>query len=306
MRMPTHGLMANHLFLRARIINSIRRFFQSNRYLEIETPIRIPAPAPETHIDAVPSGNRYLHTSPEILMKRMMAAGLDRIFQICRCFRDGERGRKHLPEFTLLEWYRADADYHDLMEETEALIGSIAGEMGTGSLLTYQGHVIDLSPPWKRLSVEQAFDEYASVSLETALLNERFDEIMGLEIEPELGIGRPLFLFDYPAACGSLARVKSDRPNMVERFELYIAGVELCNAFTELTDPTEQRTRFSAERLAREKAGKDPYPMPEKFLTTLENMPECAGNALGIDRLVMLLADTDRIDDVVAFTPESL
>jgi lysyl-tRNA synthetase class 2 len=156
------------------------------------------------------------------------------------------------------------------------------------------------------LAVAAAFERYGSLSMADALAAGRFDEIMGLEIEPRLGRPRPQFLQDYPAVQGALARLRPDKPWVAERFELYIAGLELCNAFSELNDPAQQRQRFETEMAARRAAGREVGPMPEKFLAALGAMPEAAGNALGVDRLVMLLTDRARIDDVVAFTPEEL
>lgn len=299
------GIRANLAF-RARVIQAIRRFFDRHAYLEVETPYRLPCQAPEAHIDPQPSGDWFLQTSPELCMKRLLAAGYPRLFQICRCHRSGERGARHLPEFTLLEWYRAGADYHDMMGETEGLIRFVASELGLGEDLVYQGTALDLRPSWPRLSVAAAFERYGSLSMTAALEAGRFDDIIGLEIEPCLGHPRPQFLFDYPAVQGALARLRPDKPAVAERFELYIAGLELCNAFSELTDPDEQRRRFEEEMAARRAGGKTVGPMPEKFLAALAAMPEAAGNALGVDRLAMLLADQAKIDDVVAFTPEEL
>jgi elongation factor P--(R)-beta-lysine ligase len=295
-----------NLILRAKIMAAIRRFFDNHDFLEVQTPVRMPAPAPEAHIDAQPSGRCYLQTSPELYMKRLMAAGYQRIYQVCPCFRRKERGKRHLPELTLLEWYVTPGDYKIMMSQTMALIRYVADWVGSGQKLSYHGNPIDLASPWDRLSVKAAFDRFGSLSMEAALKARRFDEIMGLEIEPNLGIDRPLFLYDYPASAGALARLKEDDPTMVERCELYMAGLELCNAFSELTDAKEQRQRFERELNLRKKAGKNVYPMPENFLKVLDQMPKAGGNALGVDRLVMLFCDTDKIDDVVAFTPEEL
>jgi len=295
-----------NLRLRARIIRTVRQFFAENDYLEVETPIRIPAPAPETHIDAQPSGSWFLQTSPELCMKRLLAAGYPRIFQICKCFRRNERGRRHLPELTLLEWYTAGHDYSDMMTQCEALLTEVANSIGFRDEVCYQGRRIDLSLPWPRMTVAEAFKRLAGISVKQTMEEERFEEVLALEIEPRLGVEKPLFLYDYPAACGALARLKPSNRQLAERFELYIGGLELCNAFTELTDANEQRARFDAERESRRQAGLNVYPMPERFLETLKDMPDAAGNALGIDRLVMLFADTTEIDAVVAFTPEEL
>jgi len=294
-----------NLELRAEVIQAVRIFFAGQSYLEIETPVRIPAPAPEAHIDAIESEDRFLHTSPELCMKRLLASGYPRIFQICRCFRQKERGSRHIPEFTMLEWYRANSDYFDMMEETEALIKHVALKSGSGNSIKYQGGKINLDRPWARMTVAEAFDKYASISVKKALSDDLFDETMA-EIEPALGQSTPLFLYDYPASRGALAKLKSQYSLLAERFELYIGGLELCNGFTELTDPVEQRVRFEKELASRKKAGKRAYPMPEKFLESLLHMPDASGNALGLDRLVMLFADAGKIDDVVAFTPEEL
>lgn len=295
-----------NLQLRAHIIQAVRQFFIDNDYLEVETPYRIPAPPPEGYIDAQPAGNWYLHTSPELCMKRLLAAGHSRIFQICKCFRQNERGNKHLPELTLLEWYTAGSTYQDVMDQCEALMQFVIPNIGHDGYIRYQGSRISLSSPWPRITVAQAFDQYSSQPVEVALRENRFDELMAAEIEPRLGFNKPVFVYDYPASRGALARLKPEDRSVAERFELYIGGLELCNAFSELTDSVEQRMRFEWEQNRRRFAGKTIYPMPEKFLRSLQDMPEAGGNAFGIDRLVMLLADTARIDDVVAFTPEEL
>ena len=294
------------LWLRARLVQEIRRFFIERNYLEVETPQLISAPPPEVHIDVIRAGDRYLHPSPELCMKRLLSAGYTRIFQISKCFRGGERGSLHLPEFTLLEWYRTGIDYKILMEECEALIRSISKGIGAGETFFSRGMEIDLSPPWERISVVNAFERYASLNMETALRKKCFDEVMVQEIEPNLGVNNPVFLYDYPASLASLARLKPDRPELAERFEIYMAGLELANAFSELTDSKEQRARFERDQIKRHKSGREVYPTAEKFLKSLEYMPEAAGIALGVDRLTMIFADTAKIDDVVSFTPEEL
>ena len=291
---------------RARIVQEIRLFFVDQGFLEVETPHRIPAPAPESHIDAVPSGNWFLHPSPEICMKRLLAAGYAKIFQMSRCWREGERGRQHVPEFTLLEWYRTGDDYRTLMEDCEMLISSLASTPGQEQRLLFRGQEIDLSPPWERISVRNAFRAYSEVTPEVALDRGLFDEIMVQTIEPQLGMKKPSFLCDYPAERGALARLSRDDPTVAERFELYIGGLELANGFSELVDPEEQQRRFLLEQETRHSLGKPVYPMPETFLDELEEMPPSAGIALGVDRLVMVLLDAPTIDDVIAFTPEEL
>ena len=287
---------------RARIVQTIRAFFIAEGFLEVETPQRIPVNAPELHIDAVRSGAWSLHTSPELCMKRLLAAGYPRIFQICRVWREAERGSRHLPEFTLLEWYRSDADYLNLMDDCEALLRVL---VPAGSL-PVRGTEIDLASPWERITVAEAFAAYASLSLAQALAADRFDELLSSEVEPRLGQLRPTFLYDYPAQLAALARHKTLHPELAERFELYVAGIEVANAFSELTDPVEQRQRFTADEAARRVQGKEPLLLPEKFLAELVNLPPSAGIALGVDRLVMLLTGAATVDAVVAFSPEDL
>lgn len=291
------------LMERGAIFTRIRAFFQEKGYLEVETPFRIPAPAPESHIDAIPSGDWFLQTSPELCMKRMLAAGYERIYQICRCWRAGERGVRHLSEFTMLEWYRAEADYFVLMEETEALVRAAAA----APVISYRGLSIDIAAPWERVTVAEAFQRYGGgASMEEALKAGTFDEIMVELIEPRLGLTRPTFIYDYPPCCAALARIRKSDPPVAERFELYIGGLEIANAFSELNDAAEQRIRFEAAAAERAFYGKASYPVAEKFLAALDDMPDSAGIALGLDRLVMVLLDAESIDEVVAFTTEEL
>ena len=299
-------LRQNNLRHRAEVMHSTRSFFRERGFLEVETPIRLPVPLPEAHMELVASEGWVLQPSPEICMKQLLAEGCEKIFQICNCFRRSERGRRHLPEMTLLEWYAVREDYTDLMECTEQLVLHIAGGLGTAGSLSYQGHRIDLTPPWERLTVAKAFARHGGLSMSSALAEGRFDEIMGLRIEPNLGQDRPIFLTDYPAEKASLARLRAADPSVAERFELYIGGLELCNGFSELNDPVEQRRRFEAEQQSMKAAGKRVYPLPEKFLDALKRLPPCAGNALGMDRLVMLFCDAETIDDVVCFTAGDL
>jgi lysyl-tRNA synthetase class 2 len=294
------------LHRRAQIVQEIRHFFIKQGYLEVETPHRIPTPAPESHIDAFASGTWFLHTSPELCMKRMLAAGYEKIFQICRCWRERERGSQHVPEFTLLEWYKSGSDYRGLMEECEALVQAVAASIGLGERIVFHNHQIDLREPWERISVEESFRRYAKTSMKDALEHNLFDEIMVQDIEPRLGIGKPTFIYDYPAQRGALARLKREDQTVAERFELYMGGLELANAFSELVDVEEQRRRFHVENMNRRSMGKSAYPIPEKFLAELDGMPPSAGIALGVDRLVMVFCDAATIEEVVAFTPEEL
>ena len=295
-----------NLKTRSLVIQNTRDFFLSRDYLEVETPILSPAVIPEAHIDPVACKHAYLQASPELYMKRLLAGGAERIFQICKCFRQGEHGRRHLPELTMLEWYGAKQVYTDLMNQCQDLILHIAKQLDMEQQLNTQGHGIDLSPPFDRLSVAGAFKKFSSISPEKAIEQGQFDEILSFEIEPNLGLERPCFLYDYPAPLASLAKLHPQNPRVAQRFELYIAGIELANGFTELTDPALQRHRFKEENYIRKSLDRPALPLPEKFLTALNTMPEAAGIAMGIDRLVMLFCDAAGIDDVVAFSPEEM
>lgn len=287
---------------RAAIIQAARSFFIDRSFLEVETPIRIPAPAPEAYIEPEESGGWFLQTSPELCMKRLLAAGCDQIFQICKCFRKNERGHLHLPEMTMLEWYRPHTDYRQLMADCEALLAHLLPTQA----LKLRDLSIDLQPPWPRLPLHEAFARFSSTPLDTALQAGTFEEILVTEVEPNLGIQQPVFVTDFPAQLASLARLNPDDPTTAQRCELYINGIEIANGFSELTDPVEQRRRFLAELAIIREAQREPGPMPELFLSDLSTMPQAAGIALGLDRLIMLLTGSTIIDDVVAFTPENL
>lgn len=287
---------------RARIIQEIRAFFIAGNFLEVDTPCRVPANAPEQHIDAIASEDWFLQTSPELAMKRLLAAGYEKLFQICKVWRGKERGRQHLPEFSMLEWYRAEADYHALMDDCLALLTFLV----PAGAFSWQGQSVDITPPWQVLTVSEAFALHTDTTPQQALQDNCFEEILSSTIEPNLGRGKPTFLTEYPAPLAGLARKKPGNPSVAERFELYICGLELANAFSELNDPAEQTERFTQDEICRRTAGKKPYPPAEKFLQELHDMPAAAGIALGIDRLLMLLTDHPDIADVVAFPPEFL
>ena len=291
---------------RAKLIQCIRLFFINNDFLEVETSLRIPSPAPEEHIEAITSGDWFLQTSPELCMKRLLAAGYPRIFQISKCFRAAERGRKHLPEFTMLEWYAAGFDYHQLMDQCEALLIAAFKDRGRNQDVVWQNKKINIASPWEKITVADAFFRYAPITLNEALVQDKFDEIMVESIEPRLGLERPTFIYDYPAKLAALAKIKMNDPTVAERFELYIGGLELANGFSELANASEQRQRFEEALKLRSAKNWARYEMPEKFLQSLDALPPCAGIALGIDRLVMIITDTANIDEVVTFTPEML
>jgi lysyl-tRNA synthetase class 2 len=296
----------NNLKLRARIIHSVRSFFEDRGFLEVETPLRIPANAPEEHIEPFRSGDLYLHTSPELCMKRLLCRGYDRIFQICRCWRSNERGSRHIPEFTMLEWYRSDSDYEALMQDCEQLLLHISKECLSTTTINYDLKSIVLDDVFGRISVRDAFNVFTDLSMEAAVRDGSFDEIMVTKIEPALVQEKPVFLFDYPIQKAALARPRSDDHLVAERFELYAGGMELANGFSELNDPVEQRSRFLEANQCRIKNGLAALPMPEPFLAEMAGMRPSAGIALGVDRLVMLFTGAVHIDEVIAFTPEAL
>jgi len=206
----------------------------------------------------------------------------------------------------MLEWYAAGFDYHQLMDQCEQMLIGALKDIGYSQDITWQNKKINLVSPWEKITVVDAFLKYAPVTLEEALAHNKFDEIMVEYVEPRLGINRPTFIYDYPAKLAALAKIKMTDSTVAERFELYIGGLELANGFSELTDAHEQRQRFEEALKLRAAKNWTHYEMPEKFLQALQTMPPCAGIALGIDRMLMILNDTYTIDDVVAFTPEML
>ncbi|MGH7439629.1 MAG: EF-P lysine aminoacylase EpmA [Polyangiaceae bacterium] len=294
-----------------------RRFFDSRGFLEVETPLMVPSPGLDVHLDAfevdvggeatAPRPPRWLITSPEYQMKRLLAEGWTRIYQLVPCFRRGERGALHNPEFTMLEWYRAGAGVADVMRDTEQLVAAV-----TGGEVRVEGRVVDVRPPFEHVSVCDAFARHAGWSREQTLDAARDDETryfraMVERVEPALAaIDRGLFLVDYPATQASLARTRPDDPLLAERFEAYVAGVELSNGFGELVDPVEQRARLVRDQAARAAQGLPVYPIDERFLEALGRLPPSAGNALGFDRLVALACGEREIARVMAFADDDL
>ena len=275
------------LQLRTQVLTAIRSWFSHEGFTEVETPVRLPTPALELHIDAEPSGNAFLRTSPELHMKRLLAAGYDRIFQIGPCFRKGERGALHNPEYTMLEWYRLGTDYLDIMADTESLLR--------------QFEPFNLKSEIPRLTVEDLFLQHAGWNPVEAYDAERFEHDLVSKVEPALPRDTPVFVMDYPVSAAALSRRKPGREIVAERFELYFNGVEIANAFSELTDPVEQRQRFELWAQQRQASGAPVYPLDEDFLAALElGMPPASGIALGLDRLVMVLAGAKSLDEVMA------
>jgi lysyl-tRNA synthetase class 2 len=357
-----------NLAARGRILNAVREFFASEGFVEVQTPALQISPGLEPHLQAFATtlhdprdGSvrpRYLHTSPEFAMKKLLAGGLEKIWQLAPVFRDGERGATHHPEFAMLEWYRADATYRDLMDDCEALLRAAqaaAGERNASSMpapsqtlprghgggktaersgggrhnayLTWQRRTCDVRLPFQRLTVAEAFARHAGIDIlatapdplhpDPALLAASAERV-GIaphqgddwealyfrifldRLEPNLGIGAPTILYDYPVSMAALSRRKPGDPRLAERFELYVCGLELANAFSELTDPREQRARFLADQEKKQELYGETYPIDEDFLAALEHgLPDCAGIALGFDRLVMLCTGASHIEEVL-------
>ncbi|MBV8446959.1 MAG: EF-P lysine aminoacylase GenX [Hyphomicrobiales bacterium] len=332
-----HRDRAPVLHARARVLRALRRWFEDQGFVEVETGILQASPGNETHLHAMATtveasdGQRrkvYLHTSPEFACKKLIAAGETRIFTLARVFRDKERSALHHPEFTMLEWYRADASYETLMDDCAALLGTAARACGAVSL-RWRGREADPFAAPERLSVCEAFFRFAGIDLASALdapsdeareklaaaadaagirvahdddLSDIFSRIITDKIEPHLGIGRPTILFEYPISQAALARPKPSDPRFAERFELYACGVELANAFGELVDAKEQRRRFEADMDEKERRYGERYPIDEELLAALELMPSTSGIALGLDRLLLLATGAARIEEVM-WTP---
>ena len=297
---------------RARALRTIRAFFEARGFLEVETPLLVPSPGLDLHLDAFETNAahaaRYLVTSPEYQMKRLLADGHEKIFQIAKCFRRGEIGARHSPEFTMLEWYRAHAGVDAMMADTEQLVAAV-----TGSGVTIDGARFDASPPFARMPVCEAYERFAGMTRRETIAaaahdEDRFFKVLVDVVEPAIArLPHALFLTEYPSTQASLARKKPGDPEVAERFELYLAGVELCNGFGELVDPVEQRARLEHDQDARRRRGLAVYPIDTKFLAALERgIPESGGNALGVDRLIALRCGTSAIADVMAFTTDEL
>ena len=284
---------------RAKIVSAIRRFFDEQGFVEVETAVRIPAPAPEEHIDCPPVvGGGYLRASPELQMKKLLAAGMDRIYQIGPCFREGEKGSRHNPEFTMLEWYRKNATYLDIKDDLEAMLSAVGGNR------TIEHSNI------RTLRVRDVYREYAGWDPWVGDWDQdRFDFDMATKIEPAIKeMGGGVFLMDYPPQAASLAKIlraegletEDRRREYAERWEFYWDGMELANCFTELCDRDEQLRRFEAAKEARKALKESDYPIDYEFIDSLPLMGSAAGVALGIDRLVMILTKTKEISAVRA------
>lgn len=293
------GNKITNLKRRSELLRAIRSGFYRSFFVEVETPVRIPAPAPEEYIESIRAEGEFLRTSPELAMKVLLADGMERIFQIGSAFRAGEHGWKHREEFTILEYYATGWNYRELAEFTAALLQDAAREIFGTPVLEWRDRQLDFSDV-SFITVDEAYRRYAGVSAFTSDQDGSFDELMVTCVEPNLGSRGLEFLIDYPASRASLARLAPDR-RVAERWELYAAGIELGNAFGELTCAAEQRARFAAALEFRARAGMHPYPEATDFLSALDRgLPESSGCAIGFDRLAMLFCDAQEIGDVRA------
>jgi lysyl-tRNA synthetase class 2 len=323
------------LVARNQVLRVARSYFEAQGFTEVECGALQVSPGNEAHLHAfatdmigpdAASVRRYLHTSPEFASKKLLAAGEQKIFDFARVYRNRERGPLHAPEFTMLEWYRANEDYAAVMDDCLRLLSITASAVGA-TMLTYKGRTAAPNVEPERLTVADAFARYASLDLLSSLTPEPnrdalskeaqaqgikvgandswsdiFSRVLVERVEPHLGVGRATILYEYPRVEAALARACAHDRRLSERFEIYVCGVELANGFGELTDPKEQRARFEAEMREKERVYGDRYPIDEDFLSALAQMPPASGVALGFDRLVMLVTGASHIDKVV-WTP---
>ena len=288
-----------NLTRRSELLRALRDAFYADGFIEVATEVKIPVPAPEEYIESVPCQGEFLRTSPELAMKQLLCGGMEKIFQIGPAFRAEERGRKHREEFTILEYYAGNWNYRELAAFTAKMLLDACQKLFNTGVINYQGQKIDFQNP-SFITVDEAFRRYAGVSAFDADKDGSFDELMVLKVEPELGKNNPEFLIDYPASRASLSRLSPLDSRVAERWELYINGIELGNAFGELTDAAEQRRRFSEALEFRKNAGMLPYPEAEEFLNALEQgMPESSGCAIGFDRLAMIFCNAYDIEEVI-------
>jgi lysyl-tRNA synthetase class 2 len=322
------------LTARAAIQRRTRAWFEGQGFVEVETPALQVSPGNEAHLHAFateaadPAGARsalYLRTSPEFAAKKLLAAGERRFFELARVWRNRERGPLHHPEFTMLEWYRAQAPYETLMADCAALLATAADAAGAKAL-SFRGRAADPFAEPERITLAEAFDRFAGIDLLASVgaggatdvdrlaaaaqgqgvrsaaddtWADVFSRVLVEKVEPNLGQGRATILYEYPTSEAALARPKPQDPRVAERFELYACGVELANCFGELTDPAEQRRRFEAEMAEKTRVYGEAYPIDEDFLAALAHMPSASGAALGFDRLVMLATGASHIEQVL-------
>lgn len=313
-----------NLSARAAALAELRAYFAEQRFLEVETPLWVHSPGLEVMLDPVPADGGWLITSPEFQMKRLLAAGLERIYQVCRCFRNEEAGAQHLREFTMVEWYRGWDELPAIAADVEQLVARVCPILNGRRTARWAGREIDVTPPWPRKSVADVMREYAGFDVrgdesadqlaaaaraagvelgEARAWDDVFYTAFVARVEPAIAeLPRPLLVTDWPLPLAALARQRNDGAPVVERFEAYVGGVELANAFGELTDPEIQARRFAADVAERAARGKATYPVDARLLAALEEgLPPSAGVALGFDRLVMLATGARHIREVVAF-----
>jgi len=314
------------LKIRQQIIDGIRQFFKSQGFTEVETPLLVPYPDPSPfnevfEVSPVLGKRAFLTPSPEFYMKKLLAAGSGNIFQICKAFRDSpETSPLHNPEFTILEWYRIKADYTNIMRDCENLINFLNSQPATRKLNNF-------SPPWQRISIKQSFQKYAGVNLdefldpqkarqicqkkgyqasENSTWEQLYHQIFLNEIEPKLPKEKPLILYDYPAPLAALARLKPTNPRYAERFEFYLAGLEIGNGYSELIDPQEQEKRLRQDIEARKSLGMRLFDYDKEFVEAVKNLPPCGGIAVGVDRLIMALTGAKTISEVLPFPTQKI
>jgi elongation factor P--(R)-beta-lysine ligase len=315
---------------RLEITRLIREFFWSENFQEVETPVAVRLPGQEPYLNPIPvsfhdphgaENKFYLQTSPEFAMKKLLAVGYEKIFQICKCFRDFEQfGGNHTTEFTMIEWYRAPGTLEEIMDDTEKLFKYVAGNIGVPEVLC-KDKKVNVAGVWNRLSMREVWKKYIGMDLNDYLTKEKMSELVrerGFaveasepyedlfykiflnEIEPKLGMEKPIMIYDYPEQMTSLSRISKKDPRYGERFELYIAGLELANAFGELTDAAEQKQRLEIDRDKRAQMGKETWPVDSDFISALESgIPNAGGIALGVDRMVMLFTGAKDINEVI-------
>lgn len=300
-----HGDRRPFLAARAAILRAVRAWFEAEGFVEVEPAALAASPGAEVHVDAFASEGRYLHTSPEFAMKKLLAAGEEKIFFLGKCWRKGETGPLHAEEFTMLEWYRAGAPYEHVMEDCIALAHVAAKQTGA-DVFRWKDRGCDPFAQPQRLTVREAFENYAPSSQRPMPqgAGDAFSATLVTEVEPHLGSPALTLLCEYPIAEAALARRCAHDPSVAERFELYACGVELANGFGELTDPVEQRMRLIAAMDEKQRRYGERWPIDEDFLAALAHMPPASGVALGFDRLVMLAAGARHINDVL-WTPRS-
>lgn len=321
-------------WVREKVIDAIRRYFKSQGFHEVETPLLLPTPSTEPFLEVFQTElkddygrhwDSFLPSSPEFALKKLLSAGSGSIFTITKSFRNGEgKSSRHNPEFTILEWYHTPGDYMTVAGQFEELLLTINQAVGNaGDSLNYQGKSYSLARPWERITVADAFAKYARIDVDTMLDTDKlkaagkqkgyqieakttweeiWNQIIANEIEPKLGKAGPTIIYDYPTSQAALSRKKPDDPRFAERFEVYLAGMELGNCFTELTDWKEQEARCLLDLAERKRLGKTEFPMDTDFITALKlGMPPTGGIAVGVDRLAALFANVPEIQQVLFF-----